>query len=642
MTTPHPSRGVRSRGPEPGFPVLMVVSVAWSVVFAGVLAGAWASTTQAQDPPATATAQAPGMAPGVDATAAPHPEDVLRAIRVLRQWLAAGEIGEHAASELPASAGAAVVIRQYGRVIGRGQRLEVGGLVEPGAATIREAFSEAFDQARRYLSRLPVEGMAPGDPAEGLPLASPAQVRSVASTLALSVELAGAPVPIEPAEVADLDQVLAIGVEGVAVRLGTGPFHAAFPSAMLFGQQWPSDSARALVARTTGQAAAALERPAVLADRFNLRMYRFRATHAAQVASGEEPRLLFRGNRLVGVTEVDTPEHLRRWARSITSHLVHRLSVKPTGASDTEAQAGLLLAAYALARAAHLEHDPQRCAALSRVVREVADRYTPEVLDTADPAVAALFARLAAELARVGDPAMPAVSPDAVQAVRRRLASWMDAGPNQQEESPARRAIILWGCGAAGMSEDPGRHRLAVRALLDEVPREQLAGALPWLGWAAMEVAGADEGGPGAYAAVLREVRRVIADHQLTAMDAGVDGADLVGGIVFTAARNPLPSWSTARVTPLLAGMLGQDGFTTEAERITELVRLIGCLRFLRQLTGDEVLGWCVVDPVPMIGGVRAAAWDLRQPIEASAFTLLTIRATIDAVGARRDRREMP
>jgi hypothetical protein len=630
MTTPQIGGGVSSGGLARWFSGLAGMFVAWSVL----LAGAWPTALLAQPKPAQHAAP--------DITAAPHPEEVLRAVRVLRRWLASGEMDARAESALPVAAGAAVVIRQYGQVIGRGQQLEVGGLVEPGASTIRRAFSEAFDQARRHLAMLPVEGVPPGVPAEGLPLASPEQIRSVASTLTLSVELAGAPVPIEPAEITDLDQLLAFGVEGVAVRLGTGVFHAAFPSAMFSGQQWPSDSVRALVARVTGQAAAALERPAVLADRFNLTFYRFRATHAAQVAAGEEPRLLFRGSRIVAVTEVDSPEHLCRWGRSIASHLVRRLAMTPPESSDTEAQAGLLLAAYALAGSAPLDTDASARTAVARAVRAVVNRYPPDVLETADLSVVALFARLAAEIARAADPTMPAASPDSVRVANQRLAAWIEAGPDRQDESPVRRAIILWGWGASAMKDDPARYRRAVRKLLDEVPRERLAGTLPWLGWAALETAGLDEGGSAAYAAVLREARRVIADHQLTAMDAGVDGVDLVGGIVFTAARNPLPSWSTARVTPLLAGMLKHPSFTPESERTAELVRLIGCLRFLRQLTADEVLGWCVVDPTPMLGGVRAATWDLRQPIEASAFTLLTIKATIEAITAWRTSQEKP
>jgi hypothetical protein len=114
-----------------------------------------------------------------------------------------------------------------------------------------------------------------------------------------------------------------------------------------------------------------------------------------------------------------------------------------------------------------------------------------------------------------------------------------------------------------------------------------------------------------------------------------------VAGIVFTASRNPLPTWHSARPIAFMATMLGDDRLTGGDEFARELNQLLGSLRFLRQLSAGEAEGHMYRSPRRAMWGVRASVWDQRMPPEATALTLLTVCETVRSLQAVRERQNV-
>ncbi len=123
---------------------------------------------------------------------------------------------------------------------------------------------------------------------------------------------AGAPTPIDPPDLADLDRLLAPGLDGVAVE-HAGRVHVLSPAQMMLRGLSPAQAARALLSEAAGSAAAALDlearrRPV---SEQGYRLLKFRVVHAAQSAPDAPPLLLHRGSRVIGQGECDSVAELR-------------------------------------------------------------------------------------------------------------------------------------------------------------------------------------------------------------------------------------------------------------------------------------------------------------------------------------------
>ena len=180
-----------------------------------------------------------------------------------------------------------------------------------------------------------------------------------------------------------------------------------------------------------------------------------------------------------------------------------------------------------------------------------------------------------------------------------------------------------------------GRDRAleSVRALLRETPPGEAVSLLPWIGWAELDLAGDAADIPSEIA--LRDVRSMVWRHQLQPADVGEDGRDLVGGVVFTRGRAPLPSWQTMRPLAFLATMFGDDRLTDAADVPDEATRPLASLRFVMQLAVGDAEMHMFRDRARALGGVRLAPWDQRQTLEASSLALLTLSEAIHAAARR-------
>jgi hypothetical protein len=200
---------------------------------------------------------------------------------------------------------------------------------------------------------------------------------------------------------------------------------------------------------------------------------------------------------------------------------------------------------------------------------------------------------------------------------------------------------------AAAAGEDKGvastHAEAAVRNLFRETPPKMLVMHMPYLGWAEMELS-RGKGTVGASGA-LEQMRDEVLEHQLTAIDAGLEGEDLVGGIVFTNAVQPLPTWISCKAGVILGTMARDPRLTGPSAVTSQVVKVARLCRFVRQLAADDVVVSFMADPERSLWGIRASTWDGRQTLEAQAMGLLVVTEAIrmsEELASRGETGDMP
>lgn len=572
------------------------------------------------------------------------PRDAMGLFDTVAGWVRAGAVSDGGDARVHA---AAVTLRVDGAVVGRGaatSELESDG--PPVRTAARGAIIEASGRLERGTDALQAEAAA-----------------EFWSRATLSLELAGALVPLDVKTFDDVDADVRPGVEGVAARVGAR-LELVFPATMLARNVGPGDALASAIALATGEPGVALRedpagQPARLAQTRGLRCYRFRTVHIAQTAAGRPGIFLERGGRFVPQESLTTGA-IAAWAASLTRNLIARRHVvdgqvlhggvyqpvlgrfEGDGASAFEE----VLIARALWRSAvtldgrgHVDAARDARRAAGEMIDAIARRTPGKGAPADEASAAALWACLMPQVAgaRTGSDASDAGTwpPEWRDSYRAALAVLGRAvgGGVPAETRPviafalARRAGEKWD----GVGEGVASRALArgeMNAVFASVSPGQLVTHMPWLGWAELYIPGE----PLAAAPALREMRDAVYAHQLRAGEVAPENVDLAGGIVFTGARSPLPTWHTARVAAFLASAISDARLTNPAEKGREIYRLTSMLRFLRQLTADDATGFMFADPERAAGGVRAALWDQRQPPEATALTLFAACETLRAV----------
>ncbi|CAN5699552.1 hypothetical protein BH11PLA1_BH11PLA1_03720 [soil metagenome] len=530
----------------------------------------------------------------------------------LRRWLDAGAVDEHALCD--ALAGVCVEVRFGAEVVGRGTAfasLDGAGAQE----TLKRAARTAFAQTRKNLD---ISAGNSGQPAQRLATLGP--------NLLLSLELAGPLTPISPATGAELDAMISPGMEGFALAKADR-VEGIFPARLLLGAERPGAALQTLVAAFTNDAAQALVEPPDLAKR-GVTLLRLRALHLAQSGPNTLPNFIHRGQRVVDIAEVDTRAKLAEFAGRMQSFLLARVN-------DRAAKTPLptyALATYALAHARTPDTDLSGARDFLR-----AQLAAQPQDDLADPTLAAmswlaLHPYTPHSLVFVGHPLPP---PDDMLAALEKSVSAADAAPATAKLSPSRAALLNFAVvnlvGARSIEGSiASTQRAAALArtstLIAATPAADLVSTMPWLALTARDI-------EPDFPAPLREMRSLIWDHQITPADAGPDEADLIGGIVFTRGRTPLPTWQSARALAGIAVLLADERATPAAERSAHLVKLLAGIRFLRQLECDDSAAWAL-DPTLNRGGIRPAPWELRPTIEATAMSLIAVDELIKALDA--------
>lgn len=585
--------------------------------------------------PPPAKALAPAIQPDIarDPTLPPLPDRAMALYALLEGWVRAGAAQPAALPEEPA--GVSITLRLAGQVVGRG--LEVGGA--PGA--FARAAQAAIEEANR---RMPIERDALREEA----------MKDARARLCISLELSGALIPYAPELYDQVDLEVQAGVEGVAARRGER-VSAVFPAAMLANNAGPGGGLASAIAEVTEDPSLAIRiagesQPGPVSKKHGLTLYRFRTTHLAQTGPGRPPVFLFRGGRVIPGSEINSAM-LREFADGMARNLLARKwpgeeplgllgtnwpalgRFEPVSASPFErALSAVALQRYLGARAgADAVFEQSLDELIETLMASVAATHL-EKKDLA-PATAALCEIVLMERR----PAAGRTGPElAFEVYVKRV---VDEAAANAASPPAERAVIAWALARRAERTRDSAHIAAadahIRGVFRDTPPALLTSQMPWLGWAELSLTRARGDGEVKSGPALREMREQLWKHQLTAADCGADGPDLVGGIVFTGPRNPLPSASCLRPLAFAASMLGEPGLTSAEELPKELSRLLAALRFARQLAADEATGFMYQEPARAMWGIRSAVWDQRQTPEATAIGLLLVAETLESLEAR-------
>lgn len=551
----------------------------------------------------------PVRAAAVDAGQAPGAEETLAAFGQVRRWVGAGKVEGAGAG---AFAGVCVELRLGAEVVGRG--VAMAQLDGDGAGqTLVKATTAALAHAARTLKLEGGERTAE-------------RLAGMARTFKVSVELAGAPTPFDPATGLDIDAAVSPGLEGVAL-VREGAIEGVFPAKMMTSHQRASEAAQGLAAGLTNAADALLE-PQQLRSQRGVRYLRFRVSHAAQGGPDLQPLLLHRGGRVIGMQGVDSQGELVEMAQGAARSLVRQLREQKGTPLATTALAGLAAARWTRLHERIGQAQPVTLSELRGELISRAAMSRPEVLS--DPAVAGVVRVALEELGMKGvEEKALAARAEVIKRCDGTLAQVMNADAAGLDRLGASRACAaLW---AVSETSPDAKVREAAQGKLREIAGrtapEQLVSSMPWMAWG---VAGLEQHPT----TPLREMRALLWQHQLQTADASSTDPDLVGGIVFTRSKNPLPSWQACRGLIGAAVMLSDERATPATEIPGELARLLNGVRFIRQLQVDDSAAWRGVEQAAERGGIRAATWETEPSLEATAMGLLAVSQTVESLDA--------
>lgn len=647
---PHPMSSshtcCRRQATPVGFSAAVRLAVAL-LALAAIVAGP--VHVQATQPRPEAGGGAGDQARRGAAASDPTPGETMNAYRTMRLWIDGwGLPSVPGPGDLPASVGAAVLLRFEGQIVGRAVEMPAEAMLAAsdrdgrGSPAAFRALQAAFAEADR---RVPL----PHD-------ATRAQLAgTVGKRVTISLELAGAPTPVDVPTFAELDLALAPGIDGVLVRQGSR-CAAMSPAMMLAANLTPSEAARSLVAQVAGDAALALQEVEALRTRSKIGVLRFRVVHLAQGAPEAQPAFLTRGQELVPITGMNAGS-ITAMAESLALTLTTRLHDDTDGDDEPlglrgsylpwaggtrggHATAGRFepafappreqaLAAVALAAAARAPGLGERIRARSgeaaqRLLHDLADVTVDEIAPWTSPAAAALTLLALRATDGAGPPGEaegPAVwRTDLHDRCYGALASVFDAKTGlfapatEGQEGLLALALVREGSPVAAG---------AVGAAFERSIAGRLVSHMPWLGWACAEVQGVPEPVRAGWVARLREMRGQLWANQVRAHEADTELADMAGGIVFSTSQRALPTWQCLRPLVFAASAWHDAALTPDAERPAELAALLWATRYARQLQAQAGTGWMQVSPPVARGGVRAAMWDQTQPPDATSLALL-------------------
>jgi len=576
----------------------------------------------------------------------PSAAEALRVFGALEEYLVAGAPADavpDGGEAWRSVAGVCLTLMLDGQILARAVAMEErsGALVPDAPARARTG----GDAARALWAELRAKFPPAAAPE------TPDARRVLLSSLVLSVELAGEPTPLLIDELAEANLEVAPGLEGVGAAIGGGSGGSAwmFPVQQLALSLTPADALGASVSRASGNAALAVIPARVLRTDRAVTLVKFPVLHAVRIAPDGAPALLYRGHEPIDISRMTYAE-LTASAECLAAHLRARMEERtrpalgvysPVIGSSTPASDAEL--ALALTLAALLDHG----GATGGDSADLVARWRESVGHAkAMSPVARAASIIAGEraLALSSDPAAGADIRESIRDLCAGMAAAFDPTTGFAEAiPPAARGLVacaLVRAAEATEGEDAragpiARARSAVQRVFLDTRAGELVSQMPWLGWAAQGLADLEDAKEIAAAPALRSMRDRVWDHQLTPADAGADGLDLVGGIVFTKGTAALPGAATARPAAFIAGAIADDRLTTPEERPRQLARILGALRFLRQLQADETSAWMYADRARALGGVRAAPWDHKMAAEASVYTLLAYSRTIAALDAQ-------
>jgi hypothetical protein len=567
---------------------------------------------------------------GVGAVDALDADEVIAAWLTLRQWVDAFALPEPRleAAQIPLAnaAGACVIVRQAGRIVGVGVDTSGDELMVRRAAG--RAMGEVLADAAVVALRDTAADLNPG------------------RALTLELEIAARPEPLLGKTVEDLADQLEPGLDGVAMRRDDR-LEMLFPAQMRAANT--ADRVEYLLPSLAVKLGLVPTDPQQLVERFGVSMYRFRAMDLAQAGTGDPPFITYRGDEIVPLWEV-TPAALRGTARGIAAHLMGTAVpdenvARVMGAYHPVADRyepmlapplDQALVAWALARYGRFElrggFDDAAAEAME-TSRRILNGLRPGASGDYDP-LADPVACAAVVVAILEDPRLRA-APELDEVLSTAAARIVDVYAQKDvyaaSAPPHGRALIAWAMSrqlAAGVG---GLDAAFVRGAIDDawasVPEPRAISLLPWIGWAEAEYAKAVDK-PMAAVGKLQAMRRLADASQVTTQP-----ADLVGGYALTTGNRTTATAQTLRPAALLAWMIRQPELTAEpGEATVALDRVLLTARFEMQLSVRDGSAWSYRNPGRALGGIRAATWDGTQPVAAQALGLVFALETLESI----------
>ncbi len=559
-----------------------------------------------------------------------------------------------------------IAIYQHGELLGDAVSWSLGQEIESQAHLLAPAYQAlARAMAQAQLALLPRPDALAAE-----------QLRTLAPSLTLSIELAGPMVPLSQAELENPDAALRPGIEGMAVRHGM-TWQLLFPLQQAMLNTTPSIEYPAMAARLLDDTDAAIALLPDLAKR-NLTFYRFPTTHIVSPSSGVPFLRLTRLSQPVELRDISVAS-LVSMTQALIDHLASR-RIEPfpmpaqaassdasdDGAADEPSRESVLIApglrgtlhplairdqllpalptqqaiaALALLDAARV---PQLDASSRSRARDLArtimlDLQALDASET-DPATDGVaMAIVWVVLMQLGVPDNPndPLTPLWTQA-ESMMAKHMASDPITLTGSVSD-ALLIWAMAnrvawerthvdrlsADQLSHDQSRTESDLRELYAVTKPGAHVGLMPWLGWAELAlVRSATDPIPAERA--LSQIRLQVWDHQLSREQAAPDG-DFAGGIIFTQHFATLPSWNATRPLAFLATALADPRLTRASDQPAQTMHLLKGMRFLKQLQFGTAQSLFSPRAALAQGGIMAAPWDHTMPLEASSMTLLTL-----------------
>ncbi|MFU8827929.1 MAG: hypothetical protein ACNA8P_00675 [Phycisphaerales bacterium] len=581
----------------------------------------------------------------------PSAADTFQVYQTLDGWLRTNSIPERSAPRAERAidprncAGAALVLRFSGQVIGRAE------VISENRTAVWEAATKAWEDAYpRLIDGIPNDALYED------------RLRERLARMTIDLQLAGELVPLPSETFSAAAMLINPGRQGAMARTGDR-FSAVFPSSILTFQSTadagfdPSERALRVAVTRLGLPPVDL---ATIRSSDPVALYRFNMVHLAQVKPGLPPTFLVRGGRLVSEAAVNTA-NLKTAADSAAEYLIQLEwpGDEPLGMlGDYRASANRYepyiapareqaTAAFALARYATAgSTSPARGRHAAEFATGVLDQLTRAVEDQVDlrtdPAALATWvlawAHLQATAAEITPEKRAYLEQYADASVSQLIAD--DSAAEFAQLGPGGRALRAYALARVSSvmeGERADRSRVIasadVRALFRELPAGQLVAAMPWLGWAELHLAQGRDSVPAGIA--MRDLRETIWEFQVDPVSAGVEDADLVGGIVFARGSTQLPTWQTLRPVALLATMLGDERLTEQDELFRQITPLTRSLRFVLQLSTSDAEGHMYPVPSRAIGGLRLATWDQTVSVDATSLGLLVLCEVLDALEKR-------
>lgn len=565
-------------------------------------------------------------APREAAAADPIDESLARqAYRVAEVWLDRAEIPNSSiAVEVEGLLAVHVTLREGTTRLGQGTAV-VGEPAEPPESV------DAMDLLRRGLRAALRDAAANVDDSTRL--------SRIAPDMSLDIQFAHNLQRFEVDGLHELPDRFTPGLQGLAMRSGS-QWAWSFPGSAVA----TNASIRGQLNRLLGELDLPLAQLGSVGTPEGTPLYRFDAIHLVRPSSDAELLALHRGNRLLPTVPLDDAQ-LTALTDQLLSHLFGRQRsdgrfygsylpaadrYEPLHAAPIDAST----AAYALARASRLDRldDQTRDAAADAARRAVEQIIATDADDeagpvTADPSATAMTLLAMLETPGVGD----------LRGERDRLADSLlnrqredgsfSGEPREQDITVASHAIVT---AALVRLYDRTREadvlesaHLSLDALWQRLAGEPHIGdAMPWLIVAELDLERLNQ--PSGYRNRFTRAAAMLWREQVQPLDdLAQQTPDVVGGFGSRDGLFREPTWQSARILAGQALMLHNPGFVEADQKPAWIVNTALGARFIAQLTMQEDGAFYAREPERAIGGTRSGFTNHRQPLYATAMSLL-------------------